>query len=94
MGEVAISVGPVIAGLVGLDAPAVSLPLPAGGPATLRDVVALLESRAPGALIEPRTGSLHRYIHARVNGKPAASLAQSVSAGDRIRLAMRMIESG
>ncbi|UCE32192.1 MAG: hypothetical protein JSW68_04515 [Burkholderiales bacterium] len=98
MSEIAVSVGPVIAGLLGLEAeaPTLSVPLPDERPAKLRDVLEALESRAraPGALLEQRSGTLHRYIHARVNGKPVSELAHPVGAQDKLRLSMRMIESG
>jgi hypothetical protein len=89
-----LSVGPVIAGLLGLDAPTISLVVPDGAVATLRDLVVDLDSRAPGALLEPGSGRLHRYIHARINGRAVSDLAHPVGVDDRLRLSLRMIESG
>lgn len=92
--SVHVTIGPVVAGLLGLDPPTVSLALSAGVPASLRDIVGALEKDAPGALLEPRTGALHRPIHVRVNRPPVARLDHVLHADDRVRVEMRMIESG
>ena len=92
--NVAVAVGPVVAGLLGLATPTLSIALGDDRPATLGDVVGALEAHAPGALVEPRTGALRRHIHVRVNRQPVARLDHVLRADDRIRVDMRMIESG
>jgi hypothetical protein len=92
--SVHVAVGPVVAAMLGLAAPTLSIALGGEGPATLRDIVDALEAQAPGALLEPRTGALHRYIHVRVNRKPVSGLDHVLRAEDRIRVDLRMIEGG
>jgi hypothetical protein len=91
--HVEVAVGPVIAGLLGLAAPTLSLALD-DRPCTLADVVSALEGCTAGALVDARTGVLRRHIHVRVNRQPVARLDHPLRADDRVRIDLRMIESG
>lgn len=89
-----MSVGPVIAGILGLSAPMLALPVANGRSSSLREVLELLEKCSPGALLESRTRLLHRYIHVRVNRRAVSDLAHPVQAEDQVRVDIRMIEGG
>lgn len=94
MGRIEITVGPVIAGLLGLEATTLSIAADDGKPRSLRDVLEELEQGASGALLEPRTRLLHRYVHVRVNRRGLSDLAHPLHAEDKVRVDMRMIEGG
>ena len=94
MEHIQVSVGPVIAGILGLNAPTLALSVAEGRSSSLGEVLELLEKQSPGALLEPRTHLLHRYIHVRVNRRAVSDLAHPVKAEDQVRVDIRMIEGG
>jgi len=94
MGQIEVCVGPVIAGLLGLEVPVLAVPADDGRARSLREVLEWLERGAPGTLLESRTRQLHRYVHVRVNRTALSDLAHPLVADDRVRVDMRMIEGG
>lgn len=94
MDHVQLSLTPTIAGLLGVDAKTLALPLAEARPSSLREILQLLEKQSPGALLEPRTGQLRRHIHVYVNRRLVSELEQQVKAEDVVRVGLRMIGGG
>lgn len=94
MSEVVVRLSAVITGL--LDAPAQELAVPVADDetGTLGAVLCHLDDRAPGALLEPRSGQLRRHIQVYVNRRLATDLGRAIAAGDVVEIDLRMLEGG
>ncbi len=94
MDHLQLSLTRTIAGILGVEAKTLALPLAEDRPSSLREILQQLEKQSPGALLEPRTGQLHRHIHVYVNRRLVSELERPVKAEDVVRVALRMIEGG
>lgn len=94
MPGIVVRLSPVIAGLLDAPAQALAVPLSEGESASVSDVLRHLEQRAPGALLEPRSGQLRRHIQIYVNRRLATELGRAVAAGDVVEVDLRMLEGG
>lgn len=91
---IVVRLSPVIAGLLDAPAQALTVPVAHGETATVDAVLRHLDERAPGALLEPRSGQLRRHIQVYVNRRLATERGRAVTAGDVVEIDLRMLEGG